>query len=230
MRIIVLSTSKKTSGLLKEIVNENKAIKYDWVEDAKDLEYYLDIRNYDFILLNSEEIDVDNELLEDLVDLTVISKNMQILYVKARSKGKLNNLERAKLLKKGIIFSIDEDDYTKEYIETLLNTSINVSKNYSVIREGKLLVDTIDNAIFYDDRVIILEGKPFEVFAFLLKRKNEIITREELLHSLWIDPELISPNIIDVCVNMIRQKIDKPLNISTIETVRRRGFRFVLKD
>ena len=230
MRIIVLATSKNICSLLKEIAKENGAIKYDCVEEVKDLNYYLDIRNYDHIVLNSKEIDVDNELLENLVDLTVLSQNMQILYIKAKSEGKLNNLERAKLLNKGIIFSTDEDDYTKDYIETLFYSSISVSKNERVLREGKLLVDINNMAVFYDDRAITLEGKAFEVFAFLFKRKNEIITKEELLNSIWQEPELVTPNVIDVCIHIIRQKIDKPLNISTIETIKRRGFRFVLKE
>ncbi len=53
MRIISLSTSKKICGSLKKIANENETIKYDCVEEVKDLEYYLDICNYDFILINS---------------------------------------------------------------------------------------------------------------------------------------------------------------------------------
>jgi two-component system OmpR family response regulator len=32
--------------------------------------------------------------------------------------------------------------------------------------------------------------------------------------------------VIEVAINQIRQKMDKPLGINTIETVRRRGYRF----
>ena len=155
---------------------------------------------------------------------------MQTLYIKAKSEGKLNNLERANLLNKGIFFSIDEDDYTKEYIETLFNSSIRISKNDNVIREGKLLVDIENNYLLYDDIEISLEGKPFEVFVYLLRRRNEILTKEELLHNIWAEPEFVTPSVIDVCLKVIRQKIDKPLNISTIETISRRGLRFVLKN
>jgi len=228
MRIIALITNNDICGLLKEIANKNEAIKYDCVENIKDLEYYVDIRNYDFVLLNIKEI--DNELLEILTDIRRSSRNMQTLYIKAKSEGKLNNLERSKLLNKGIFFSIDEDDYTKEYIKTLFNSSIRISKNDNVIREGKLLVDIENNYLLYDDIEISLEGKPFEVFVYLLRRRNEIITKEELLHSIWAEPELVTPNVIDVCLKVIRQKIDKPLNVSTIETISRRGLRFVLKS
>ena len=229
MRILALVTSNNICDLLKNIENEKIGFQYDCVKDIKEFEYYLDIRNYDFVLLNIKEVDLDNELLEILSDLKKTSKYIQILYIKAKSEGTLNNLERTNLLNKGIFYSIDEDDYTNEYIQALFNSSISISKNESVIREGELLVDIKNEYITYGDREISLEGKPFEVFVFLLKRKNEIITKEELLHSLWVEPELVTPSVIDVCIKIIRQRIDKPLNISTIEFIKRRGFRFVLK-
>ncbi|MBT3882162.1 MAG: helix-turn-helix domain-containing protein, partial [Campylobacteraceae bacterium] len=44
--------------------------------------------------------------------------------------------------------------------------------------------------------------------------------------AIWEEPELVTPNVIEVAINQIRQKMDKPLNIATIETIRRRGYRF----
>jgi len=228
MRIIALFTSKNICGFLKEIASRNKAIQYDCVEEIKDLEYYLDIRNYDFVLLNTKELDV--ELLGILNNLSNSTQNIQTLYLKSESNGKLNNLERAELLNKGIVFSIDEDENTIDYLETIFNNSFKIFKNDGIISAGKLLVDIEKNYVLYEEREISLEGKPFEVFVFLLRRKNEIITKYELLHNIWVDPELVSPSVIDVCLKVIRQKIDSPLNITTIEHVRGRGFQFVLKD
>ena len=39
---------------------------------------------------------------------------------------------------------------------------------------------------------------------------------------------MVTPNVIEVAINQIRQKIDKPLGIRTVETVRRRGYKFAL--
>lgn len=230
MRIIALATSKDICESLKEIANKNKMIQYDCMENNKNLKYYLNIRNYNFILLNSKEIIVDDELLDYLVESIDHSKNIQILYVNPKSERKLTNLEKAELLNKGIIFSIDEDNYLDEYMETLFNSSFSISKNPNIIREGKLLVNLKEESISYDGKKISLVGKPFDVFTFLLKRKNEIITKEELLNSIWVEPELVTPTIIDVCIHQIKQNIDKKLHISTIETIRRRGYRFNLKE
>ena len=60
----------------------------------------------------------------------------------------------------------------------------------------------------------------------ILSSKDQIVSKEQLLDAIWEEPELVTPNVIEVAINQIRQKMDKPLNISTIETVRRRGYRF----
>ena len=52
------------------------------------------------------------------------------------------------------------------------------------------------------------------------------VSKEQLLDAIWEEPELVTPNVIEVAINQIRQKMDKPLNIATIETIRRRGYRF----
>jgi two-component system OmpR family response regulator len=71
-----------------------------------------------------------------------------------------------------------------------------------------------------------LRGKPFDVFTHLARHRDQIVSKEQLLDALWVEPELVTPNVIDVAVTQIRQKIDKRLGITTIETVQRRGYRF----
>ena len=71
-----------------------------------------------------------------------------------------------------------------------------------------------------------MKGKPFEVLTHLARHRDQIVSKEQLLDAIWEEPELVTPNVIEVAINQIRQKMDKPLCISTIETVRRRGYRF----
>jgi len=52
------------------------------------------------------------------------------------------------------------------------------------------------------------------------------LSLKSTVRCIWEEPELVTPNVIEVAINQIRQKMDKPLNITTIETVRRRGYRF----
>lgn len=96
----------------------------------------------------------------------------------------------------------------------------------NVIDVGDLVIDPDEEKIYYKNEEIELKGKPFEVLTHLAKYKDQIVSKEQLLDAIWEEPELVTPNVIEVAINQIRQKLDKPLDISTIETVRRRGYRF----
>ena len=89
-----------------------------------------------------------------------------------------------------------------------------------------LFINPEEEKIIYKGKEIELKGKPFEVLTHLAIHKDQIVSKEQLLDAIWEEPELVTPNVIEVAINQIRQKMDKPLNISTIETVRRRGYRF----
>lgn len=96
----------------------------------------------------------------------------------------------------------------------------------NVIEIKNLIIDPDEEKIFFEGKEIELKGKPFEVLTHLAKHKDQIVSKEQLLDAIWEEPELVTPNVIEVAINQIRQKMDKPLGIGTIETVRRRGYRF----
>jgi two-component system OmpR family response regulator len=96
----------------------------------------------------------------------------------------------------------------------------------NVIDAGELTIDPDEEKIYYKQKEIELKGKPFEVLTHLARNRDQIISKEQLLDAIWEEPELVTPNVIEVAINQIRQKMDKPLGINTIETVRRRGYRF----
>jgi len=66
-----------------------------------------------------------------------------------------------------------------------------------------------------------------EVFRYLAERSGQIISKEQLLYALWVEPEMVTPQVIDVSIHKIRREVDKALDIVTIETVARRGYRFM---
>ena len=96
----------------------------------------------------------------------------------------------------------------------------------SIIEIEDLIINPEEEKITYKEKEIELKGKPFEVLTHLAIHSDQIVSKEQLLDAIWEEPELVTPNVIEVAINQIRQKMDKPLNISTIETIRRRGYRF----
>ena len=122
------------------------------------------------------------------------------------------------------------DDYIKKPFDfDILLARIEARLRFggtNVIEIEDLTINPDEEKITYDGEEIELKGKPFEVLTHLARHRDQIVSKEQLLDAIWEEPELVTPNVIEVAINQIRQKMDKPLNISTIETIRRRGYRF----
>src|SRR5665647_1336570 len=70
---------------------------------------------------------------------------------------------------------------------------------------------------------VSLTGREFALLAHLMRRTNEVCSREELLHDIWdldFDP---GSNVVDVCVRRLRSKLQPT---PPIETVRGAGYCF----
>jgi len=70
---------------------------------------------------------------------------------------------------------------------------------------------------------VCLTGREFALLAHLMRRSNDVCSREELLHDIWdlsFDP---GSNVVDVCVRRLRSKLQPT---PPIETVRGAGYCF----
>ena len=70
---------------------------------------------------------------------------------------------------------------------------------------------------------VSLTGREFALLAHLMRRVNDVCSREELLHDIWdldFDP---GSNVVDVCVRRLRSKVQPT---PPIETVRGAGYCF----
>jgi DNA-binding winged helix-turn-helix (wHTH) protein len=76
---------------------------------------------------------------------------------------------------------------------------------------------------------IKLNVQPFQVLLMLLERPNEILTRDEIARALWPDGTFVDfDHGVNSAVNRIRDALgDQARNPRFIETLARRGYRFV---
>jgi len=73
-----------------------------------------------------------------------------------------------------------------------------------------------------------LSGQAVDVLCLLLERPGELITREEIEHRLWPDRTVDFHHSLDVVVSRLRTVLgDKGASPRYIETVPRRGYRFI---
>ncbi|EAL3905982.1 homeostatic response regulator transcription factor HsrA [Campylobacter upsaliensis] len=217
MRILIIEDD---IGLNKSIVENLAQFGYqsDSSENFKDGEYFIGIRHYDLVLANWTLADGDGTELIRLVKQK--SPRTPVIIISSKA-DKDNEIKALKLGADDFIKKPFDFDIFLARIEARLRLG-----GTNVIKIEDLTIDPDEEKITYKGQDIELKGKPFEVLTHLARHSDQIVSKEQLLDAIWEEPELVTPNVIEVAINQIRQKMDKPLNISTIETVRRRGYRF----
>src|SRR5260221_9442525 len=75
---------------------------------------------------------------------------------------------------------------------------------------------------------IRLQEQPFQVLALLLEKPGELVTREELCEKLWSQTVVDFDHGLNKAINKIREALgDSAENPRFVETVARRGYRFI---
>ncbi|MCB0476333.1 MAG: helix-turn-helix domain-containing protein, partial [Flavobacteriaceae bacterium] len=73
-----------------------------------------------------------------------------------------------------------------------------------------------------------LTSTEFWFFEYLLKNKNRVLNRVDILENVWDINFNIDTNVVDVYVNYLRNKIDKNFDLKLIHTVI--GMGYILKN
>jgi DNA-binding response OmpR family regulator len=112
-----------------------------------------------------------------------------------------------------------------------LITDAVLSKNPSpqhVFRLGDLSIDFEAKEVKRGDKLIQLTAKEYALLEYLARNVGKVRGRQEIAESVWgLDFET-GTNFIDVYINYLRNKIDKPFSGKLIHTVT--GFGYVLKS
>ena len=90
---------------------------------------------------------------------------------------------------------------------------------------GSLAVDQDERRVRLEGLVVPLSPREFELLAYLVARRDTVISKQELLDEVWREP-YADPNVVEVCIAQIRRKIGP----GWIETVRHVGYRLVDPD
>lgn len=217
MRVLIIEDEITLNKTLAEGLNEFN-YQTDVAESLKDGEYFISIRNYDLVLI--DWMLPDGSGLDIIPQIKEKSPRTSVVIVSARDDKE----SEITALKGGA------DDYIRKPFDfDVLIARIEARLRFggtTLIEIDDLIINPDEEKIIYRGDEIELKGKPFEVLTHLARHRDQIVSKEQLLDAIWEEPELVTPNVIEVAINQIRQRMDKPLNISTIETVRRRGYRF----
>src|ERR1700681_3580536 len=92
------------------------------------------------------------------------------------------------------------------------------------LRVGPLELDLIERTARRGDRSIDLRPREFQLLEFMMRRQDQILTREILLREVWRYRFVPETNRVDVHIGQLRRKIDGPHELPMIQTIRGVGF------
>ena len=94
-----------------------------------------------------------------------------------------------------------------------------------VLEAGDLRVDPASRRVTRGDTAITLTSREFAVLDFLIRRKGEAVSKAEILANVWDFDFDGDPNIVEVYIRHLRNKVDRPFDRAAIETLRGAGYR-----
>ncbi|MDD2680945.1 MAG: response regulator transcription factor [Patescibacteria group bacterium] len=222
MKILIIDDEKDIVAFLKRGLKA-KAYVVDTAYDGEEGSYLALSGHYDLIVL-------DNNLPK--MEGVQVLKNIRHAGITTPILALTVNTT---LKQKGEMFQEGADDYlTKPFLfdefiwraEALLRRPKIIRDK--VLKMGKLHLDTRNQVALRKGRKIYLTGKEYALLELFFHRRDEILSRSQIMDQVWENNADPFSNTIEAHVMSLRKKINLPEEIDYIHTFAGRGYKFSL--
>jgi DNA-binding response OmpR family regulator len=93
------------------------------------------------------------------------------------------------------------------------------------LRVGDLRLDPAAHRVWRGDTELALTPRQFSLLEHFMRRPGEVLPKAEILEHVWDFAFDGDPNIVEVYVRQLRQRIDLPFGRAALQTVRLAGYR-----
>ncbi|MEU8661930.1 response regulator transcription factor [Actinoplanes philippinensis] len=90
---------------------------------------------------------------------------------------------------------------------------------------GDLRIDPAARRVWRAETEIDLTAREFALLAFLARNTDDVVSKQRILEAVWDADFDGDPNIVEVYVRHLRNKIDRPFGRGAIQTIRGAGYR-----
>jgi len=112
-------------------------------------------------------------------------------------------------------------------IKALLRRALKATS--SVLRFGELEIDFSAQAAKVNSQALDLTTFEYRVLAYLVRERARVVSKQELSDYLYPHDEDRDSNVLEVLIGRLRRKLDPEGKLAPIETLRGRGYRFMLQ-
>lgn len=125
-------------------------------------------------------------------------------------------------------FDAGADDYlTKPFYMKELSLRIHsllkrhsqpASTTEAIVTAGDIMVNTKNKKITRQGIEVLLTPREYQILVRLIHAKGELVSKKDLVAEIWGSSFDANTNTIEVFINFLRKKIDKPFGKDTIKT------------
>lgn len=102
------------------------------------------------------------------------------------------------------------------------------SLNNEILKIADLELNLSKKTVTRSDTLISLTAREFSLLHYLLRNKERVVSRVDIIEQVWETSFDTGSNVIDVYINFLRKKIDKDFNPKLIHTLV--GMGYVMKE
>jgi DNA-binding response OmpR family regulator len=221
MKVLIVEDEKTLAFEMEAFLKKSFYV-CDIAHSVKSANENLKLNQYDFILIDLSLPDGDG--LEVLKNAKISHPNASYIIITARSnlKDRVTGLD------------LGADDYLPKpfYLLELQSRMQAISRRKFGITEellsiGQFKVDLPKRFVLFEEQVIELSRKEFDLLSYLLLHKGRVLTRVQLSEHIWgtfVNDDFDS-NYIDAHIKNIRKKLNAWAETEWLETVRGVGYR-----
>lgn len=117
------------------------------------------------------------------------------------------------------------EEFTARIQALLRRASVSVVQApEGVLRHRELCIDSQARSVMRAGVDIRLTVKEYDLLRYLLRHKEQVLPRKQILHAVWGDTWVGDDNLLDVYIRYLRKKIERPDLEPLIHTIRGVGF------
>jgi two-component system OmpR family response regulator len=219
MRVLVVEDEAKLAGLIRRALRED-GVAADIAGRGEDALWMAGATDYDAIVLDVMLPGLDGfavcaRLRDDGVRSPVLMLTARDA-VEDRVRG-LDTGADDYLVKP---FSVDE---LAARLRALVRRG--PLERATVLEAGDLRLDPAARRVWRGDAEIALSAKELALLDTFMRRPGQVLDRFALLEHAWDGEYENRSNVVDVYVRYLREKIDRPFGVESIETLRGAGYR-----